>query len=225
MRSRRRARSCGSTTSRSRATPGTSTEAHAFIDYLQKPEVAAKNSNFISYANGNLASQKFIDKAILDDKTIYPDEAMMARLYTYQAHDAKTVRLHEPAVDADQDRAKSSATLTASGGAPQPLLGMLAHPAFDHRGDRLHGAGDVDLAVGVARGRDGLGELDAKAMAVGQADHARAVDRAIEVPGKAREQRVRLAAAAEERHVDAADVVLVDQHRDMPAGLEHAPRA
>jgi putrescine transport system substrate-binding protein len=67
-------------------------EAYELIDYLQRPEVAAKNSNFISYANGNLASQKFIDKAILDDKTIYPDEATMARLYTYQAHDAKTVR-------------------------------------------------------------------------------------------------------------------------------------
>ncbi len=67
-------------------------EAHEFINYLQKPEVAAKNSNFISYANGNLASQKFIDKAILEDKTIYPDETMMARLYTYHAHDAKTVR-------------------------------------------------------------------------------------------------------------------------------------
>jgi putrescine transport system substrate-binding protein len=67
-------------------------EAYAFIDYLQRPEVAAKNSNFISYANGNLASQKFIDKAILEDKTIYPDAEMMSRLYTYQAHDPKTVR-------------------------------------------------------------------------------------------------------------------------------------
>jgi putrescine transport system substrate-binding protein len=68
-------------------------EALAFINYLQWPEVAAKNSNFISYANGNLASQKFIDKSILDDKTIYPDEAMMKRLYTINAHDAKTTRL------------------------------------------------------------------------------------------------------------------------------------
>ena len=68
-------------------------EAHAFINYLQKPEVAAKNTNFISYANGNLASQKFIDKAIMEDKTIYPDEAVMARLFTITAHDAKTVRL------------------------------------------------------------------------------------------------------------------------------------
>ncbi len=68
-------------------------EALAFINYLQRPEVAARNSNFISYANGNLASQKFIDKAILDDPTIYPDEAMMTRLYTINAHDAKTQRL------------------------------------------------------------------------------------------------------------------------------------
>jgi len=69
-----------------------SAEALEFINYLQKPEVAAKNSDFISYANGNLASRKFIAKAVLDDKTIYPDEATMARLYTYQAHDPKTVR-------------------------------------------------------------------------------------------------------------------------------------
>ena len=68
-------------------------EAHAFIDFLQKPEIAAKNSNLVAYANGNLASQKFIDKAILDDRTIYPDEATMSRLYTISAHDAKTTRL------------------------------------------------------------------------------------------------------------------------------------
>jgi putrescine transport system substrate-binding protein len=68
-------------------------EAHAFIDYLQKPEVAAKNSNFISYANGNLASQKFIDQAILDDRTIYPDAATMSRLYTIKAYDAATQRV------------------------------------------------------------------------------------------------------------------------------------
>jgi putrescine transport system substrate-binding protein len=68
-------------------------EAHALIDYLLRPDVAAKNTNFISYANGNLASQKFIDKAILDDRTIYPDAAVMAKLYTISAHDQKTQRL------------------------------------------------------------------------------------------------------------------------------------
>lgn len=68
-------------------------EAHAFIDYMLRPEVAAKNTNFLSYANGNLASQSLVDPAILNDRTIYPDEATMARLYTINAHDPKTTRL------------------------------------------------------------------------------------------------------------------------------------
>jgi len=68
-------------------------EAHALIDFLLKPEAAAKNSNFISYANGNAASRPLVDKAILEDKTIYPDEVTMNTLYTIQSHDQKTQRL------------------------------------------------------------------------------------------------------------------------------------
>jgi putrescine transport system substrate-binding protein len=68
-------------------------EALALINFLMKPEIAAKNTNFISYANGNKASQAFINKAILDDKTVYPDPATMATLYTISAHDARTTRL------------------------------------------------------------------------------------------------------------------------------------
>ncbi len=68
-------------------------EAHALIDYLLKPEVAAKNSNVISYANGNAASRPFIDKSVIEDKTVYPDEATMKTFYTLSAHDQKTQRL------------------------------------------------------------------------------------------------------------------------------------
>jgi putrescine transport system substrate-binding protein len=68
-------------------------EAHAFIDYMMKPEVAAKNSNFIAYANGNLASQKFVDKAVLEDPGVYPVPETMAKLYIIAAHDAQTKRL------------------------------------------------------------------------------------------------------------------------------------
>jgi putrescine transport system substrate-binding protein len=67
--------------------------AHAFIDYMLRPEVAAKNSNFLGYANGNLASQKQIDKAVLDDKTVYPDAATLATLYVVTARDQRTTRL------------------------------------------------------------------------------------------------------------------------------------
>jgi putrescine transport system substrate-binding protein len=68
-------------------------EAHAIIDYLLRPEAAAKNSNLVAYANGNLSSQKFIDKTVLDDKSVYPDAATMSRLYTVSARDQKAQRL------------------------------------------------------------------------------------------------------------------------------------
>jgi len=68
-------------------------EAHAFIDYLLRPDVAAKNTDLVQYANGNLASQPLIDKAVLDDKTVYPDAATMAKLYVISAHDQKTQRV------------------------------------------------------------------------------------------------------------------------------------
>lgn len=68
-------------------------EAHALINYLLKPEVAAKNSNFVAYANGNAACRPLIDKAILEDKSVYPDEATMKTLYIIKAHDQKTQRV------------------------------------------------------------------------------------------------------------------------------------
>jgi putrescine transport system substrate-binding protein len=67
--------------------------AHELINYLYRPEVAARNSDFLSYANGNLASQKLLDKAVLEDPTIYPDEATMSRLYTIKVYDNATQRL------------------------------------------------------------------------------------------------------------------------------------
>ena len=66
--------------------------AHDLINYLLEPEVAARNTNFVSYANGDRPS-RLIDQSILDDHTIYPDAATMARLFTIIAHDQKTQRL------------------------------------------------------------------------------------------------------------------------------------
>ncbi len=68
-------------------------EAHEFINYMLRPDVAAKNTNLVSYPNGNLASQKLIDPAILNDRTVYPDAETMKRLYIVTARDAKTQRV------------------------------------------------------------------------------------------------------------------------------------
>ena len=54
-------------------------EAHELIDFLYRPDIAARNSDFLSYANGNKTSQEFINPRILNDKTIYPDAATQAR--------------------------------------------------------------------------------------------------------------------------------------------------
>ena len=69
------------------------TEAYALINYLYRPEVAAKNSDFLSYANGNLASQKLVDAKIINDKNIYPDDATLAKLFVITARDPATQRI------------------------------------------------------------------------------------------------------------------------------------
>jgi putrescine transport system substrate-binding protein len=68
-------------------------EAYELINYLYRPDVAAKNSDFLSYANGNLASQKLVDPKILGDKNIYPDDATLAKLFVITARDPATQRI------------------------------------------------------------------------------------------------------------------------------------
>ena len=67
--------------------------AHAFIDYMLRPDIAARNSNHVYYANGTIASQPLLDPAIIGDPAIYPDAATMARLFTLPPRDVKSQRL------------------------------------------------------------------------------------------------------------------------------------
>ena len=67
-------------------------KAHAYLNYIMKPEVTAKASNYLSYANGNLASQSLLEEAVKDNKSIYPDAATMANLYVKTPYDAKSQR-------------------------------------------------------------------------------------------------------------------------------------
>lgn len=69
------------------------TEAHELINYLYRPDVAAKNSDFLSYANGNLASQQLISGRVINDRTIYPDVEEMKRLFIVTARDQPAQRI------------------------------------------------------------------------------------------------------------------------------------
>ncbi|MBZ6077130.1 polyamine ABC transporter substrate-binding protein [Microvirga puerhi] len=67
-------------------------EAHEFINFMLKPEIAAMNTNFVSYASGNLAAKKFVKPEILNDPGIYPDDATFKRLFTNTAYDERSQR-------------------------------------------------------------------------------------------------------------------------------------
>ena len=68
-------------------------EAHAFINYLMKPEVIAKASNYVQYANGNLASQKFLDESVFKNPAVYPNEETVKKLFTISPYGPKEQRV------------------------------------------------------------------------------------------------------------------------------------
>jgi putrescine transport system substrate-binding protein len=67
-------------------------EAHAFIDFLMRPQVAAANANFVAYASGNLAAKPLVKPELLNDPSVYPDETTFKRLFTNTAYDDRAQR-------------------------------------------------------------------------------------------------------------------------------------
>jgi putrescine transport system substrate-binding protein len=67
--------------------------AHAFINFMERPEVAAANSNFINYANGNAASLQFINDSVKNDPGIYPTPEVKAKLFPDLAETEEFTRM------------------------------------------------------------------------------------------------------------------------------------
>jgi putrescine transport system substrate-binding protein len=55
--------------------------AHALINYLMEPEVIAKVTNKVRFANGNSASLPLVHESIRNDPSIYPSAEVRARLH------------------------------------------------------------------------------------------------------------------------------------------------
>jgi len=55
---------------------------YRFMDFLLRPDVVAKCTNFIGYANANAAATALVDPAIANDPAVYPDAETLSRLYT-----------------------------------------------------------------------------------------------------------------------------------------------
>ncbi len=67
--------------------------AHAFINYLLRPEVAAGITNSVHYANGNAKATALVDEAIRNDPGVYPPEDVKAKLVPIMADTEETSRL------------------------------------------------------------------------------------------------------------------------------------
>jgi len=67
--------------------------AHAFINYIIKPEVTAAITNYVNYANGNAASLPFVDDAVKNDPGIYPPDEVKAKLFPDLAETQEYTRL------------------------------------------------------------------------------------------------------------------------------------
>jgi len=67
--------------------------AHAFINYMMRPEVAAANSNYINYAGGVGASLALINDEVRNDPGIFPPAEVKAKLFPDLAETEEFTRL------------------------------------------------------------------------------------------------------------------------------------
>ena len=67
--------------------------AHAFINFMMKPEVSAANSNFVNYASGNAAALPMVDESVRNDPGIYPPPEVKAKLFPDLAESEDFTRL------------------------------------------------------------------------------------------------------------------------------------
>lgn len=67
--------------------------AHAFIDFMMRPESAAANSNYVYYANGNVDSQPLLNEDVIGDPAIYPGQTTIDRLFTTTAYAPRIQRV------------------------------------------------------------------------------------------------------------------------------------
>lgn len=66
--------------------------AAAFIDFLNRPEVAAQNAQYLYYATPNLAAKELVQKDFLSDPLIYPSAETLARCEHYSLLPPEAIR-------------------------------------------------------------------------------------------------------------------------------------
>ena len=68
-------------------------QAHAFINYVLKPEVIAQVSDAVGYANPNPGSDKLMEQSIRSNQSVYPPQAVLDKTYVQVEQPPKIQRL------------------------------------------------------------------------------------------------------------------------------------
>ncbi|ETD38434.1 polyamine ABC transporter substrate-binding protein [Pseudomonas chlororaphis] len=68
-------------------------QAHAFINYLLKPEVIAQVSDSVGYANPNPKAGELMDQSVRKDEAVYPPQEIVDKLYVNSELPPKIQRL------------------------------------------------------------------------------------------------------------------------------------
>lgn len=67
--------------------------AHAFINFIMKPDITADITNYVYYANANEASLDLVDEEITSDPAIFPPQEVLAKLFPTVVRDARSERV------------------------------------------------------------------------------------------------------------------------------------
>ena len=93
-------------------------EAHALINYVLQPEVIAKVSNYVGYANPNAKAAAFMDEKVRDDESVYPPQAGAGEALCVADTPSRSDAADDPELEQDQVR---NLTLVPFGGAKSLL--------------------------------------------------------------------------------------------------------
>ena len=58
--------------------------AHAFINFMLDPEVAAQNADYVGYSTPNLSALDLMDPEVVEDERFYPNEETRSHLEVYK---------------------------------------------------------------------------------------------------------------------------------------------
>lgn len=68
--------------------------AYALISYFLRPDIAARNADYVWYATPNKKAMDLIDEEAREDKTLYPDDEIIDKLEVFKDLGKETTILY-----------------------------------------------------------------------------------------------------------------------------------